>query len=362
MKNRKFLIGIVVLVAIFLGGMYLLLSQKKTQLVVETIPVKSAQTQILAQGVVRSENEATISFPTAGKLAYLPLKEGDHVNVGQTIAQQDTYPLQKQLEVALNNYANNRNSFDQTQQNSQTGVLQGQQKYSLEVTNKGGFSSGDSENNIINDMVGRIVNENQAALNTSVANVDLASYALQLATLTSPINGVLVREDVKNAGVTVTPATSFYVADPSSLVFRANVDASDVDFIQEGSPVTISVNNKTFQGSVERIYPQTQTLPSGQVVYQVDIASTNFPSDIKLLQTGSVLIQNKFDREVMLVPSWMVVGGNSIWIEENGTVSLKKITVGDTTGDKTEVLGGLSSDDKLIQNPKALVSKKYIVF
>lgn len=362
MKNKKLFIGVFILLAILVGGTFILFSQQKTQLVAQTIPVKSAETQILAQGLIRSENEATLSFPTAGKLSYLALKEGDRVSIGQTIAQQDTYPLQKQLEVALNNYTNSRNTFDQAQQNSQTGVLQGQQKYSLEVTNKGGFSSGDSENTIINDMVGRIVSENQAALNTSVANVDLANYALQLATLTSPINGVLVREDVKNAGVTVTPATSFYVADPNSLVFRANVDASDIDFIQEGSPVTISVNNKTFQGSVERIYPQTQTLPSGQVVYQVDITSTNFPSDIKLLQTGSVLIQNKFDKEVMLVPSWMVVGGDSVWVEENGAVSLKKITVGSTTGDETEVLGGLSSNDKLIQNPKALVSKKYILF
>ena len=46
-------------------------------------------------------------------------------------------------------------------------------------------------------------------------NVDLANYALQLATLTSPINGVLLHEDVNTAGVNISPVTTFIVADPA---------------------------------------------------------------------------------------------------------------------------------------------------
>ena len=89
------------------------------------MPNFSAQ-PITANGFVTAQNRATLNFQTSGKLSYLPYKEGDTVTAGRTIARLDTYALNRQLSLALNNYRATRNTFDQTQQNSQDNVLKTQ--------------------------------------------------------------------------------------------------------------------------------------------------------------------------------------------------------------------------------------------
>src|ERR1035437_1432666 len=168
----------------------------------ETVNVNSVSEQILATGSISPQNQAVLNFQIGGKLIYVPFKEGDQIYQGQTIAQLDASDLQRKLQLALNTYQSTRDTFDQTQNNNQTGVLQGSQQFVLQTQNSVG--TGQSEQNIINDMAKRILDQNQNNLNISVLNVELANSAMQLATLTSPINGIVLHEDVTTAGVNVT--------------------------------------------------------------------------------------------------------------------------------------------------------------
>ena len=202
------------------------------------------------------------------------------------------------------------------------------------------------------------------AQNTAQINVDLANYALQLATLTSPINGIVLHEDVTTAGVNVTPVTSFVVVDPNSMVFSANVRQQDVDFISVGNQATVTldaVKGKTLSGVVDRIYPQKTVLANGDQVYRVDIKINNLPVTAKFGQSGTVLIQSNFNQKVILVPSWTVLSDSYIWVSSNGKSVLKKINTGDTVNGQTEVLGGLEDADKVITNPESIISKLYSI-
>ncbi|MGH7245600.1 MAG: efflux RND transporter periplasmic adaptor subunit, partial [Candidatus Levyibacteriota bacterium] len=188
-------------------------------------------------------------------------------------------------------------------------------------------------------------------------------YALQLATLTSPINGVVTAEDVTVPNVNVTTLTSFSVADPNALVFRASVLPQDIDFISVGANVTIKINgltNKTFQGTVTRIYPQKTTDVNGQDIYQVDITSDQM-TGVKLSQTGSVIIQSNIQQDVYLIPTLTLVGNASVWVKENGKIMLKKVTVGKTHENDIEVLNGLTKDDTVITSPKSIAGEQYQV-
>ena len=157
----------------------------------ETVDVNSISQQILATGSTAAQNQAVLNFQIGGKLIYVPFKEGDQVYQGQTIAQLDASDLQRKLQLSLNSYQSTRDVFDQTQDNSQNQVLQGAQKFGLDTQNKVGIS-GQQETDIINNMVKRVLDQNQANLNISVLNVQLANSALQLTTLTSPINGIVL--------------------------------------------------------------------------------------------------------------------------------------------------------------------------
>jgi multidrug efflux pump subunit AcrA (membrane-fusion protein) len=329
----------------------------------ETVDVNSISEQILATGSIAAQNQAVLNFQIGGKLIYVPFKEGDQVYQGQTIAQLDASDLQRKLQLALNTYQSTRDSFDQTKDNSQTKVLQGSQQFVLDTQNKAGVS-GQGETDIINNTVTRILDQNQANLNISVLNVQLANSAMQLSTLTSPINGIVLHEDVTTAGVNITPATSFVVADPNSMVFSANVRQQDIDFISVGNTVNVSLDamkGQSMQGVVDKIYPQKIVLLNGDQVYRVDIKVNNLPSSVQFGQSGTVLIKSNFNQKVILVPSWTVLSDSNVWVSSNGKPVLKKINVGDTINGQTEVLGGLSDTDKVITNPESIISKLYSI-
>ncbi|MGE5041917.1 MAG: efflux RND transporter periplasmic adaptor subunit [Candidatus Levyibacteriota bacterium] len=354
----RFLVIVAVVSAILIAGLNITSFVKPASRTAE-VSLRRVDSRILAEGKVASQNEANLHFQTGGKLSYLSVKEGDTVYAGQTIANLDTYALQRQLTAALNTYRSTRDTFDQTQDNSQNGVLHGQQRYSLEVPNKAGITGGPEEN-IINDMIKRIVDQNQATLDNSVINVELANYALQLSSLTSPFDGIVVHEDVNVAGQNVTPAASFLIIDPKALVFRANLNEQDIDYVDVGSPATVVINgdNKTYAGTVLKVYPEKISLPSGQNVYRVDIAVSDF-GNIYYAQAGSVQIKSNVNMETLLVPTWLILNSQSIWVKEKDKTILKKVTVGRTHGDYTEILGGLSTTDQVVTNPESIVAQKY---
>lgn len=327
----------------------------------ETSGVQTVSQQIFATGNVTAQNQAVLNFQTGGKLTYLPFKEGDKIYHGQTIASLDTYALQKQLQLAANTYQTVSNNTSQTLEGQQAGVIEGQQRTSLDTTNKNSYSS-TTEVTVISDNVKRIVDNAMLTQNSAQINIDIANYALQLGSLTSPIDGIVLHEDINTAGVNITPATSFIVADPNSMVFSANVSQQDIAFISVGNSASVlldSSNGQYANGVVDRIYPQKIVLANGEEVYKVDIKIDNLSTTVKFGQGGTVLIKSNFNQKVILVPSWAVLSNNYIWVLSNNKPILKKITVGDDVNGQTEVLKGLSDTDKIITNPGSILSNLY---
>ena len=360
--KKKAVIIIVCFILIFAGITLYSNASRQTIVNSRTTTESTARfvsSTINADGAVTAQDQATLHFQTGGKLVYLPLKEGDKVYQGQTIAQIDTYQLQRDLTTALNNYRSTRDTFDQTQTNSQNNYLQAQQYYPYNTYGAAGIG-GSAETNAINDTVKRIIDQNQANLDNSVIKVEIANYALQLATLTSPLNGIITHEDVTVPNQNITATTNFTVADPSTMVFRANVPMEDIYYINEGSKVTLAIDglpNKV-SGTVVKIYPSKVTLASGQAVYQIDIQSDDLKKLGKLDQAGTAII-NTNAKNVALVPAWTVLSGQYIWVDDNGKPQLKTVTTGKTHGNEIEVTSGLSPDDKIITNPQFIPSLKY---
>ena len=365
MKNKLFqkttisTLGKIILASIIIIVCLLIFLKANSKVQTEALEIKSVASVIQSDGTITPQNQATLHFQLGGKLVYLPFKEGDKVYQGQTIAQLDTYALQRQLTAALNTYRLTRDTFDQTQQNSQTGVLQGQQKYSLEITNKVGLDK-ITEDSIITDIVKRLLDQNQATLDNSVIQVELSNYALSLATITSPIDGVITHLDVITPFVNVTPATSFAVADPSSFVFRANVSENDIDFVSVGNKAIVKLGNgKSISGTISKIYPDKAALSNGQKVYLVDIESEELVKSSKMGQSGTALIQSNSRDNVKLVPTWTVLNHDSVWVLANNKPVLRNVTIGKTHGDMTEILDGLKTQDMIITNPESIAAGKY---
>ena len=361
-KNISFVVGVitssVLLVFVFL---HITNAAKKYSPKTETLSVKKVVSEIMAEGQIRSQNEAILHFQIGGKVVYLPFKEGDKINQGQTIASLDTYVTQKQLASTLNAYRTTRNAFDQTKDNIQDNVSKAQQVLPYDYYAKAGIGGLDTKENAMNDAIKRILDQNQANLDNSVIQVELANYAFTLSTLTSPIDGVLIHQEVTTPQVMVTPQNTFTVIDPEVLVFKANVPENDINFVEEGAQATIQLNNngKKISGTVLKIYPDKITLPTGENIYQVDIGGAEITQLAKYKQGGMVLIKNKYSTSVVFVPSWLVLSKQYIWVIENNKPILKTVQIGETVGGNTEVTEGLKDTDKVITNPTSLINGQY---
>jgi RND family efflux transporter MFP subunit len=359
MKNKLFkpknflFVALIYAISVGIIGGSLIVFKSHADEKAESIAVRSVSSDILASGTVTAQNQATLHFQAGGKLASLPVKEGDTVKQGQTIASLDTYTLQKQLTSALNTYRSTRNSFDQSQQNQNNSVLQVQQS-------KTTFQDINAGRSYLDDVAKRIVDQNQANLDNSVIQVELANYAIQLSTLTSPINGIVTHMDVTTPQVNVSPATSFVIQDPSSAVFRAYVAESDIDYVSVGSVVTIKLDNeREFAGTVDKVSADKVTAADGSSAYEVDVTSPEMQAQSKIGQSGSVIIKSNTQSNVSLVPTWTVLNNGSVWVLEHGKAVLKPVTVGKTHGDMREITGGLDPDDQVILNPASIAAGKY---
>jgi len=364
MKIKKilssiFIVLLLVIVGLLIRNKYITTSSDLNSATTTTTSVRFVNSTITAEGSVTAQNQATLHFQIAGKLTFLPFKEGDSVKSGQTIASLDSYTIQKQLQAALNTYRSVRDTFDQTKDNAQNNVQKAQLTNPYDYYSKAGMGI-DTEQSAINDAIKRIVDQNQANLDNSVINVQLTNNAFQLSTITSPLNGILLHEDVTVPGLNITPVTAFTVADPSTAVFRANVPVNNINYIAVGSRAEIAVDGlpERITGTVTNIYPSKVTLPNGQSVYQVDIQSNQLISLAKLDQTGTAMIKTNSEN-VALVPVWTVIGGKYIWIDDNGKPQLKTVTTGKIHGQDIEITGGLTTSDRIIINPKYISALKY---
>ncbi len=366
MKNKTTVLSVLTVVLLIVAVLiYRSLSAKFSPAVlnsktVTSTSVKFINSTISAEGSVTAQNQAILHFQIAGKLISLPFKEGDRVKSGQTVAALDSYTIQKQLEGALNTYRTVRNTFDQTKDNVQDNVQKAQLTNPYDYYSKAGMGM-DSRENAINDTIKRIVDQNQANLDNSVINVQLANNAFQLSTITSPLNGILLHEDVTVSGLNVSPSTSFVVADPETAVFRANVPLSMINYVNLGATAQIAVDGipDKITGTVVNIYPSKVVLQNGQSVYQVDIQSDVLVKQAKLDQTGTVMIKTNSEH-VALVPVWTVLGGKHIWtIDNNNKPLLKTVTAGKIHGQDIEITDGLSANDKIIINPQYIQSLEY---
>jgi RND family efflux transporter MFP subunit len=338
-KTTLFSLVKITIISVVIIVVFLFIFRTNSTIKTEVLEVKSVASVIQADGVVASQNRAALHFQTGGKLIYLPFKEGDKIYQGQIVAQLDTAKLAANLR--------------QAEQDFIAAKAQSERLYDKQ---------GNKTDESFDEKVARTAID--AAQNKAYDNVVKARQDLADAVLTSPINGVITQEDVTVTGINVTPSTSFTVADPSTLIFQANVLENDVDFLSIGNVATISFGDesgKSITGIVSKIYPDKITLSTGQKAYLVDIESAKADQLSTMGKSGTVLIQSNSQNNVKLVPTWAVLNHSSIWVLANNKPVLRDVKAGKTHGNLTEIIDGLAAGDKVIINPESIAAEKYTI-
>jgi len=328
-KARK-LLTVSGLIVLIVGGWfsYQRWRPKSPEELYELAPVKreTIRQTITASGKVKSQTQIDLKFQTSGQMTWVGIKEGDSVNQWQALASLDKRELEKNLQKYLLDFSKERADFDED----------------LKITYK---------DKALTDTINRILQKNQYDLDKAVLDVEIKDIAVKLATLTSPIAGIVTRIDVPVAGVNITPAAAvFTVADPKHLLFEAEADETDIGNLEMGQPAELILDafpDEPIPVTVSRIDYSSTTDSSGATIYQVEFELE--PNQwLRLGLNGEITITTAEKDSVLTVPFSSVGSDNQVQVVRNSRLETVTVVTGIASDDKLEIVSGLNEGDQVV--------------
>jgi RND family efflux transporter MFP subunit len=282
-KKRRWLI-ILIILGIIVGFNIINRNKKDLQDKQYKVVKKDLKEELTLSGKIEAEEKIVLRFQTAGRLAWVGVKEGNYVKKYQVIASLDQRDLKNRLQKYLNTYVKQRLTFEQTKDDNW------QKQFDLSEA--------------IRKRAERILQQNQYDLDNTVLDVEYQNLTLEYANLFTPIEGIVTRIDVPYAGVNITPAQAeFEIVNPKTLYFSATADQTEVILLKEGQKGKIILDSFPDDEIDGEIYWISFTPKEGETgtVYEIKMKlQTNKP--LRLEMSGDVNFITKDIKNVITIP------------------------------------------------------------
>ncbi len=352
MKNKKMWWGIGAIVLLALVIWLLSGGKKEEEISFESAKVEkhNISTSITATGTIEPVTSVTVGTQVSGIVSRLYVDYNSEVKKGQVIAELDKTNLISELNTARANLASAQSTLSYETTNFQ--------RYQT-LYDKGLVSADDYENARLSFEKAK----QQTA--TSRENVKKAETNLGYATITSPIDGVVLSKSVEE-GQTVaasfnTPELFTIAQDLTDMRVIADIDEADIGGVKEGQRVSFTVDafpDDRFEGMVTQVRQQATT-ESNVVTYEVVISAPNNDLKLKPGLTANVTIFTLEKNDVLAVPSKAlrfmpneallkegqkiedVEARTKVWTMEGNTFKAHAVETGTTNGLMTEILSGI---------------------
>lgn len=356
-KNIWIIVGIIAVIAI---AVKLLSGGKKEEKVsFDTTKVvkQNIQTTITATGTIEPVTSVTVGTQVSGIVAKLFVDYNSVVKKGQVIAELDKTNLISELNTARANLSSAESSVTYEQANYN--------RYKT-LYDKGLVSADEYESALLS------FKKAKEQVNTARESVRKAQTNLGYATITSPIDGVVLSKAVEE-GQTVaasfnTPELFTIAKDLTDMRVIADIDEADIGGVKEGQRVTFTVDafpDDSFMGQVTQVRQQATT-ESNVVTYEVVISAPNNDLKLKPGLTANVTIFTMEKNDVLAVPSKAlrfmpndallnegqtiedVEAPTKVWTLEGNVFKAHAVETGTTNGMLTEILSGISEGTEVL--------------
>lgn len=356
-KTIWIIVGIIAVIAI---AVKLLSGGKKEEKVsFDTTKVmkQNIQTTITATGTIEPVTSVTVGTQVSGIVAKLFVDYNSVVKKGQVIAELDKTNLISELNTARANLSSAESSVTYEQANYN--------RYKT-LYDKGLVSADEYESALLS------FKKAKEQVNTARESVRKAQTNLGYATITSPIDGVVLSKAVEE-GQTVaasfnTPELFTIAKDLTDMRVIADIDEADIGGVKEGQRVTFTVDafpDDSFMGQVTQVRQQATT-ESNVVTYEVVISAPNNDLKLKPGLTANVTIFTMEKNDVLAVPSKAlrftpndallnegqsienVEAPTKVWTLEGNVFKAHAVETGTTNGMLTEILSGISEGTEVL--------------
>ena len=360
MKNKKIWIIVAVIAVIGIVAYQFLSGGKKEQKVeFETAQVTKGniQTTITATGTIEPVTSVTVGTQVSGIVAHLYVDYNSVVKKGQVIAELDKTNLTSELKTAQANLSSAQSTLNYEQTNFN--------RYQT-LYNKGLVSADEYETAKLSYLKAK------EQVVTSTQSVQKAQTNLGYATITSPIDGVVLSKAVEE-GQTVaasfnTPELFTIAQDLTDMRVIADIDEADIGGVKEGQRVTFTVDafpDDQFEGQVTQVRQQATT-ESNVVTYEVVISAPNNELKLKPGLTANVTIFTLEKNDVLTAPAKAlrfmpneallhegqtiedVEAPVKVWTLEGNVFKAHAVETGTTNGVLTEIVSGIKEGTEVL--------------
>jgi len=359
MKNKKLWIAVGVVALAVVA--YLLLSggKKEEKVEFETAKVEQGniQTTITATGTIEPVTSVTVGTQVSGIVSKLYVDYNSVVKKGQVIAELDKTNLISELTAQRANLSSAQSSLNYQQSNYN--------RYKT-LYDKGLVSADEYESALLQ------YNQAKEQVKTASESVQRAQTNLGYATITSPIDGVVLSKAVEE-GQTVaasfnTPELFTIAQDLTDMRVIADIDEADIGGVKEHQRVSFTVDaypEDHFEGEVTQVRQQATT-ESNVVTYEVVISARNNDLKLKPGLTANVTIFTLEKNGVLVAPAKalrfmpneaLLQEGQTIedveaplklWTKEGNVFKAHKVETGTTNGVLTEITSGIAAGTEVL--------------
>ena len=359
MKNKKVWMGIGAVVVIALvvwmcsGGK----KEQKAEFSTAKVEKQNISTSITATGTIEPVTSVTVGTQVSGIVSKLYVDYNSIVKKGQIIAELDKTNLISEL---------NRAKADLSSAQSTLNYETANYNRYKTLFDKGLISANDYENARLS------FDKAQQTVRSSRENEQKAQTNLGYATITSPIDGVVLSKSVEE-GQTVaasfnTPELFTIAQDLTDMRVIADIDEADIGGVKEGQRVSFTVDaypDDKFEGQVTQVRQQATT-ESNVVTYEVVISAPNNDLKLKPGLTANVTIYTLEKNDVLAAPAKAlrfmpteallsegqsiedVEASTKVWTLEGNVFKAHPVQVGTTNGMLTEIVSGINEGTEVL--------------
>lgn len=333
---------------------------KKPKIEYETTKVErgNISTTVTATGTIEPVTSVEVGTQVSGIVAKIYVDYNSEVKAGQVIAELDKTNLMSTLESQRANLKNAQSALSYQKAN-----------YDRQKTlfDKGLISANDFEQARLSYV------QAETQVTTARQSVKRAETDLGYATITSPINGVVLSKAVEE-GQTVaasfsTPTLFTIAQDLTNMRVIADIDEADIGEVKDGQRVTFTVDafpNDIFQGQVTQVRQQATT-ESNVVTYEVVISAPNADLKLKPGLTANVTIYTLEKNDVLMVtskalrfaPNEALIADDEtiepceartkLWVREGKTFKAIPVEIGVSNGTLTEITSGVNEGTEVLE-------------
>lgn len=338
-----------------------------------------AQAAVLnASGYVTARRRATVSSKITGKVVEVNVEEGMAIREGQVLARLDDVQFKAALALAEAQAEAARRNMRENEVRLVEARLSLGRTQSLAAEKIVTASALDSAQAQVDSLLARI-DATREQVRVAERQIDVERSNLDNTVIRAPFAGVAVSKDAQpgemvspnSAGGGFTRTGICTLVDMRSLEIEVDVNESYIGRVQDGQPVTAVLNAYPDWSIPARVITTVPKADRQKATVLVRIGFAELDPRILPDMGVKVTFMKESDeapdasaRPVMLVPKAAIRTDNDqsyVYVVANGVVDRRAVKVGGVDGDRTEVLAGLNSGERIILSPPATLASGAVV-